>query len=139
MATLEYDPIVRTRTLARIVGPYFAIMGGWLFARRAELPGIFGDFTRDSALCLVTGAFTLIVGLVIIAFHHHWTRPDAIALSLVGWAAALKGAMLMLAPDVGADMSDALLRSPQFVYVAALAMLLLGIWFTFIGWSRKST
>ena len=139
MTTLDIDSTARTRALARIAGPYFAIMGGYLFVRRAELPAVFGDFMRDGALILITGAFTLILGLTIIAFHHHWTRPISIALSLVGWGAALKGAMLVLAPDVGADMSDAFLRTPQFVYVASLAMLLLGVWFTLTGWSRTRT
>ena len=129
-----FDPHIRTRTLARVAGPYFLVMAATLLVRADTLALVFPAFMRDGPLVLVIGAFTLIVGLAVIAAHHHFTTPAAIAISLMGFAAALKGAMLMLAPDLGVTMTVAFVRLPAFALLTAAPLLLLGAWLTFVGW-----
>jgi hypothetical protein len=132
------NPADRTRMIARAAGPYFLIMGAVLAVRGADLALIFPAFMQDGPLALVTGAFTLIVGLAVLAAHHHWTSPAAVAISLTGALAALKGAMLMLAPDVGAGLSAAFLRAPLFPAASGLLLALLGAWLTWVGWRRAN-
>ena len=57
-----YDPAVRTRTVARIVGPYLVLMAVALFARQGELELLLPAFMQDAPLVLATGAFTLMAG-----------------------------------------------------------------------------
>jgi hypothetical protein len=124
--------------LARIVGPYFILAAVMLFVRQATLPTLLPAFMRDAPLVLATGAFTLMAGLVLVASHHHWTGPSAIAISLVGVAVALKGAWLMIAPDLGADMTAAVVRTPMVLLVAAGLELLVGLWLSCVGWLSKA-
>jgi hypothetical protein len=77
-----YDTTVRTRTLARIVGPYLMVAAAML-ARQDTLPALISDFMKDAPLVLATGAFTLMAGLTLIAAHHHWTGPSVIVVSRV--------------------------------------------------------
>ena len=67
-----YDPAIRTRTLARIVGPYLVIIAVALFARQGTLALLLPAFMQDAPLVLATGAFTVGVGLVMIVTHHQW-------------------------------------------------------------------
>src|ERR1043166_3433693 len=127
----EYDPVRRTRTLARIVGPYFIIMGAVLLARADTMALMFPAFMENGALVLVTGAFTVMVGLVMIAAHHHWTSPAAIVLSIAGVAASVKGALLMLAPDIGGALSAMIARTPPVLTIAAAIMVLIGLWLSY--------
>src|SRR6185369_6234171 len=103
-----YDRSRRTRTLARILGPYLLVISLMLIARRDSLATLLPAFMQDGPLLLATGAFTLMAGLAAIAFHHHWNSLSASAVSLIGLAAALKGAWLMIAPTVGAEIATAL-------------------------------
>jgi hypothetical protein len=128
------DAAARTRALARVVGPYLVVTAAALFARQDTIALVFPAFMQDGPLVLATGAFTLMAGLTIIALHHHWTGASAIAVSLVGVAAALKGAMLMVAPTLGAAATAAVVRAPAAMLVVAALMLILGAWLSFVGW-----
>jgi hypothetical protein len=132
----EYDQVVRTRTLARAVGPYLLVIAVVLFARRATLPTLLPAFMQDAPLIFAAGAFTLMVGLAIIVAHHHWSTATASVISLVGVLAAVKGAALMISPTLGAEVTDALTRAPAVVMVVALISLLIGLWLSFVGWRK---
>ena len=101
------------------------------------MPQLLPDFMQDDPLVLATGAFTLMAGLTVIALHHHWTNAAAIVISLIGVAAAAKGAWLMIAPAVGVEMTDAIARTPSILLIAAGVELLVGLWLSFIGWRSK--
>jgi hypothetical protein len=135
---LGYDPAVRTRTLSRMLGPYLLAAAAALFARQDGLSAFLTEFMQDGPLVFVTGAFTLIAGVAIISAHHHWTSPSAILVSLIGILAALKGASLMIAPELGADMTDAVVRTPSYLWVGIGVDFLLGLWLTITGWFRPA-
>lgn len=137
-AMSEYDRVVRTRTLARVVGPYLIVVAVALFARRASLPMLLPAFMQDAPLLFAAGAFTLMAGLAIIAAHHHWTGASAIVISLIGVLAALKGAALMIDPTFGADLTAAVTRAPAVISVVAAIPLLIGLWLSFVGWWRRA-
>jgi hypothetical protein len=136
MTVVDLD--VRARTLARIVGPYLVALSAMLIARQNILPELLPAFMQDAALVLATGAFTLMAGLAMVATHHHWTRPTAVVISLIGIVAALKGASLMIAPGLGVEMTNAAGSSPLILLAAAGAALLVGLWLSFVGWLSKS-
>lgn len=130
------DSAQRTRTAARIIGPYMAIAGVAMIIRADAWALILPSFMQDAPLVLATSAFTLMAGLTLLALHHHWSSPAAVAVSLIAVAATLKGAWLMLAPDWGAPLTAAVVRSP-ILYAAAAFDLAVGLWLTFVGWAAR--
>lgn len=133
----DYDPRLRTRTLARIVGPYMLVIGVTLLTRQSIFNDMLPSFMGNPGLVLSTGAFTLIIGLTMITAHHHWSSPAAAAISLVGVAAAFKGAWLMVAPELGAATTEAMVEAPWLLTAAAAFELALGAWLSFVGWFAK--
>ncbi|MBL8545956.1 MAG: hypothetical protein JNL81_05790 [Hyphomonadaceae bacterium] len=133
----DYDPALRTRTLARIVGPYLIAMAVALCVRRDTIPEFFASFMQDDALTFVAGAFTLIVGLGIVAAHHHWSGFSAASISLIGIGGSFKGAALMIAPGLGSEMTDAVVAAPIALQIIVCLQLLLGLWLSFVGWVRE--
>jgi hypothetical protein len=131
------DPPARTRTVARIVGPYLIVMAAALFARRDEMANLLPGFMADNALVLATGAFTLMAGLTILALHPIWRGAAAFTVSLVGLAAALKGAWLMIAPHWGAEATGAFVATPFALEASAGFELAVGVWLVYVGWLSK--
>ena len=131
------DPAIRTRTLARIVGPYFVAIALALIVRRDDLVQFLPHFMEDAPLVLVTGAFTLIAGLAVITFHHHWNNASAILISMVGILAALKGASLMIAPGLATLSTDIVIRMPIILMVLCGVLLLAGAWLSVRGWTER--
>ena len=127
----------RTRTVARLVGPYLIVMATALFVRRDEMANLLPGFMADDALVLATSAFTLMAGLAILALHPIWRGAAALVVSFVGLAATLKGAWLMIAPDWGADATAAFIATPFALEAAAGFEILVGLWLTYAGWLSK--
>jgi hypothetical protein len=109
-----------------------------LFARQGALPTLLPAFMQDAPLVLASGAFTLMAGLAIVGEHHHWTGASAIVISLIGVVAALKGASLMIAPSLGAEMTAAVVRTPLLLLIVAGVALLVGLWLSVVGWLSKA-
>ncbi len=129
----DIDHLDRTRTAARIIGPYMLVMGLALLARGERLAAMLSGFTTDQPLALVTGAFTLLAGLTLTALHWRWRGPTAVAISLIGIAATLKGASLMIAPDLLVGATQEWTQRP-FITAVAMLQLMLGAWLSVAGW-----
>ena len=85
-----------TRLLAYVLGTYFLIAGLGVVARREVIPEFVARFREDSVLSFIGGVLALWVGLGILAFHWKWDDAVAAGISVIGVAAAVKGALLVL-------------------------------------------
>jgi hypothetical protein len=136
----DHDPTHRTRAAARILGPYLIIAGAMLIVRAPDMALLLPAFMQDGPLVLLAGAFTTIAGLTLLSLHHHFNSPPAIVITLIAIGATLKGAWLLIAPQLGAPLTAAVVRSP-FLTIVAVLLLIVGAWLSFVGWSaaRKGT
>ena len=57
-------------------------------------------FFENPLFVWFAGGLLLFGGLPIIAFHQYWSSPSAILISLFGWFLALRGLVLMAAPQL---------------------------------------
>jgi hypothetical protein len=127
-----------TRIAARIVGPLMLIVGAVVIARMDDITLLIPGILSDGPLAFVTGVFTLICGIVLFVFHHHWKGLTAIVISLLAVLTIVRGVLLMLAPNVIAGLAHAAITGagPALIIAGAVA-LLIGAWLTFVGWFTK--
>jgi hypothetical protein len=127
-----------TRFCARAIGPLMLIIGAVVIARWNDMllliPGILGD----GPLTFITGVFTLICGLVLLAAHHHWTSAPAIAISLLAVLTTIRGLTLLFAPSLLTGLVHQVLNLGPGAIVAGAVALLIGAWLTFVGWFAKA-
>jgi len=126
-----------TRFCARVIGPLMLIVGAVVLTRWNDMvlliPGILGD----GPLTFITGVFTLICGLILIAAHHHWNSAPAIAISLLAVLTIVRGITLLFAPSLLTGLVHTFLNLGPGAIVAGAVALLLGAWLTFVGWIAK--
>lgn len=127
-----------TRIAARAIGPYLIIVGLTLIVRAPDMALTLPAFMQNGPLVLATGAFTTMIGLIILALHHHWSSPAAIAITLIGAVATLKGAWLMVAPQLGAPLTALVVRADPVLLIVAICVVVVGAWLSFVGWFAKS-
>lgn len=132
------DSGARTRLMCRILGPFLLVVALTIFTRYETMPVLLPAFMRDAPLLFVTGVFTLLTGLAILAFHPHWNTWPAIAVSVIGIVIVLRGAALMIAPEVVIGMAEHVVRWPISMLVLTTIALACGGWLTFVGWFAKS-
>jgi hypothetical protein len=127
-----------TRFCARAIGPLMLIIGAVVIARGSDLALIVPAIIQDSPLAFVTGVFTLIVGMVLFAAHHHWSSPTAIVISLLAILTIVRGVILMFAPSIIAGFANAALAGAGAgIIVAGIVGFLIGAWLTYAGWFAK--
>jgi hypothetical protein len=90
----------RTRTFARVIGPWLVIVPGIIVLRASEMGAFASEFFENGLFVWFAGALLLFGGLLIIAFHQYWSSLAAVIISLFGWILALRGLVLMAAPKL---------------------------------------
>lgn len=121
-----------TELIARIAGPYLLLTAiGFMVSRGFYTRMVMGNDKADPMLINLSGAAHFIVGMVILVNHFDWGSVAEGAVTLLGIAAALKGAALIAVPELT-------LKSPKTVGTALTGSLigfgLAGLYFTYLGY-----
>lgn len=127
-----------TRIAARIIGPLMLLVGAIVIARLDDITLLIPGILSDGPLAFTTGIFTLICGITLFAFHHHWKGLTAIVISFLAVATIARGVLLMFAPNIVAGLAHAAITGagPALI-IAGVIALAIGAWLTFIGWFAK--
>lgn len=88
----------RTRMFSRVLGPFLVIADVTAIARASDMQKLLSQFEANSLWTWVTGAFVLILGLIIVAGHQYWRGAAAIIVSVLGWLVTLRGLLLLAFP-----------------------------------------
>jgi hypothetical protein len=127
----------RTRAFARVLGPFLVIVPSIVAVRAPEMGAFLSGFFENVVLVWFAGAFLLFSGLLIIAFHQYWSSLAAILISLFGWFLALRGLVLLAAPQLIARGGTAAMDMIPIVRIGFGLLVLIGLWLTFVGWIAK--
>jgi hypothetical protein len=130
----------RTRSFARVLGPFIAIATLIVAIRLPNLTGVANDMFANEALPWILGAIMVMAGLIIIAFHQYWYSLTAVLISLFGWFVGLRGVAMMALPSTMRTAVDESITSPGLLLAGRVFMLLLtmmGLWLTYVGWISR--
>jgi hypothetical protein len=129
-----------TRGFSRALGPFLVLFGAAVGLRSGEMGMLATGFFGNGPLVLVTGAFTLALGCAMLAAHHHWSSLAATIVTVFGIVTALRGAVLLFAPDWLAPAADHLTALPTIILIPAVVAIVVGAYLCFAGWfSGKQT
>ncbi len=128
-----------TRMFARVLGPFLVIIGVTVVARASEMRTMLSEFEANSLWTWVAGAFILLTGLVIIGLHPYWRGTAAVIVSLMGWAIALRGLLLMAFPKVFTSVANATIGMGPLWVSASIVLAVVGLYLTYVGWSPASS
>jgi len=131
------DASDRTRAFARVIGPFLVIIPISVAVRASELGLVLTAFFQNAALVWITGGLLLFGGLIIIAYHDNWSSLAGIVISLFGWLMALRGTLLLVAPELMARASTAAVSVTPLVVIGFVFFLLIGLWLSYVGWIAK--
>jgi hypothetical protein len=126
-----------THFCARAVGPIMLVIGAAVLARFDDMVLLIPAILQDGALAFITGVFTLICGLVLLAAHHHWSSPPAIVITLLAIFTTIRGITLLFAPSLLTGIATQILNAGPGAMIGGAIALLVGAWLTFVGWFAK--
>ena len=127
----------RTRAFARVIGPWLVIAPGIIVVRTPDMGVLAAAFFESPLFAWFAGALLLFSGLLIIAFHQYWSSVAAVMISLFGWFLALRGLVLMAAPQLIERGTAASTGAITLVRMFFGALVLVGLYLTSVGWIAK--
>lgn len=112
--------------IAQVLGPLYLVAGLGLAAHPARFAGLLAGMETSPAQTFTWGFVALGLGLLILAVHPGWTADWTLLVTLIGWLAAAKGALLLLAPGAMARLVNRLFPTPARLRAWAIVPLALG-------------
>ena len=86
--------------LGKLIGAYCLIVGLTMMANRRTMVGAVNALIRSPPLALLAGVFAVAVGLGLVIGHNIWSGGALpVVVTLVGWAALIKGVALLALPS----------------------------------------
>ena len=129
----------RTRMFARVMGPYLAIIAGMAALRSTDMRTMLKGFEADPLWAWVTGAFILILGLMVIALHPYWRGAAAVIVSALGWVTALKGLFLVAGSQTYFSMANSAVEAMSWWRTGAVVEVVIGLYLAYVGWIPAKT
>ena len=120
--------------LARLIGPVMLVVGLAVFANPRGFREMAEESLASRALMFLSGLIITPVGLAIVLTHNVWTADWRVLITLLGWLAAIGGALRLFGPLLVVRMGHAMLRQPYFTPIAAAIWVVLGLLFCFFGY-----
>lgn len=134
MSTSESSQ-ARTRMFSRVIGPFLVIVTATAVVRAPDQLRQISEAAPTPLWTWVSGAFTLLAGLIVVAFHPYWRGAAAIGVSITGWLTTLKGLFLVTFPETSMSVAQDALGAASLWQVTYFVFILLGLYLTYVGWA----
>ena len=122
--------------LARLIGPVMLVVGLAVFANPRGFREMSEEFLASRALLFLSGLILMPAGLAIVLTHNLWSADWRVLITLLGWLAAIGGALRLFGPLFVLKAGHAMLNKPYFTSIAAAIWVVLGLLFCLFGFLR---
>src|SRR6184192_2381720 len=119
--------------LARLLGPVMIAVGLAVFANPRGFREMAEEFMASKALMFLSGLILMPTGLAVVLTHNVWTADWRVLITLLGWLAAIGGAVRIVLPQQAESMGRWFLDRPTSMTVAAVIWLAVGAVLCFFG------
>lgn len=119
--------------LARLIGPVMALAGISLLVNELAFRKMTQEFLRSPGLIFFSGMILMPAGLAVVLTHNVWALDWRIIVTLLGWTAAISGALRIFAPDRVIKFGKKALARKGYITAAAAVWLVIGAVLCYFG------
>lgn len=124
----------RTRTLARILGPFLVVLSVSVLLRAGDLQPILSEFAASAVWPWATGVYVTAAGIAVVAFHRSWRGAAAVLVSLLGWLTMVKGILLLTFPSALDSLASRMVSATALMWVVYAILMVVSLYLTYVGW-----
>jgi hypothetical protein len=130
------DTVAQSIFLAKLIGPFFALVGLSVLVNASAFRGIAKDFLNSPGLIFLTGILTLPVGIAILLAHNVWVANWPVLITIIGWLGVITGVLRTMAPQHVAAKGKTVAAVHNFPYIAGGIWVAVGAILCFFGYVR---
>jgi uncharacterized protein YacL len=125
-----------SKFLAKVLGGYLIIVSNAMNVNMPQFITNVNNLINNAGLMLVSGFFTLIIGLLMVMSHNVWQWNWRVIITIFGWLALLKGASLVIYPQFLDQLSLLFISNTNAAFIGAGIDLILGLVLSYFGFKR---
>lgn len=125
-----------SKFLSKVLGIYLIIISIVMLMDMQRMLDVISGFVNNPSLIFVTGAFTLILGILLIASHNIWKLDWRLIITFIAWTIFIKGLCVIVAPQFIDKFALMIIENSRIYYSAAILDLCLGVILSYIGFIK---
>jgi hypothetical protein len=128
----------RTIFLSKLIGVYCVVLAIAMALNKAATLQMVGALLRDAPVLYVLGSIITAAGLAVVIQHNRWSGLPAVLVTIIAWAALVKGLLFLLFPP-NAAVGIALWGVPyqRFYYADVVVAFVLGSYLAYYGFTAR--
>lgn len=123
-----------TILLSKILGVYMLIAGLAVLMNRRHLMAGIVAMAKERFAQIMAGIIALLFGLVLVNIHNDWSTLPASIVSLIGWAALVKGLFYLFMPEKGLTKLMHALTERSWYLIDGIVILVAGLYLAGYGY-----
>lgn len=129
----------RTIFLSRLIGLFALLESLSMFVHKQSMVETAASLVHDRPLLLIVGMIALVAGLAMVLAHNLWSGGALpVVVTLIGWVILVRGVVLLfLLPEAVVRLFE-IFRFEELYYLYAGITLVLGLYLTYAGFSRRT-
>lgn len=121
--------MVLSLLVAKITALVFLSAGLAALSGKMDFEKMVHDFERSPALCFITGFISIVIGMLLVGYHNFWVMNWTVLITIIGWAAVIKGIMFIAAPGSIASFKGMFKNTKAW----GILLIIIGILFGYLG------
>lgn len=126
-----------SRFLARLLGPFIAIVGLGILLNPSGTMTLMSRMISDPGLIYFAVMVELLAGIALLLVHNVWIADWRVLITLTGWLAVIEATAWILAPERMQALYTPMLGSPGFAIAAAVIALIIGAVLLYYGYFEQ--
>ena len=123
--------------LGKLLGLYLVAISIGMLANRQRTTATLDEMARSGPWMLFSGMVATTAGLAVVLGHQVWTGGALpVVVTAMGWAALLKGVMLLLVPGERIAAAYKGIGFERFFHAWTIVVLALGLWVTAMAFAH---
>lgn len=120
--------------LSKIFGPVLTLLGLFVLFRPDEVLKMWSSTKANPAILYIGGVINLLVGFTILALYNEWTMHLPFFVTLLGYALAIRGILVLFWADTVSQLGDKFVEKPTFRGTGIIPLIwgLLLLWLGYI-------
>lgn len=125
-----------SRFLAKVMGIYFVTVSLAMLTKTQLFEMNIQTFVNNGPVMLMSGFFTLILGIMLVVSHQVWEWSWRLIITLLGWLTFLKGSVILFNPQLIVTMSTTFITNSTAIYAAICFDGILGLLLIYCGFKK---
>jgi len=122
----------------QLLGIVYLAVGVGILLNCSHYKKMLEDFVNDTVALYIGGIMALVVGYLLVTYHNVWDKNWHVIITFIGWAALIKGLLILILPKSMLSLTKAFLKIKSIMIVEAVFVIAIGVFFIYLGYCPKS-